>query len=314
MGTGNAAVKQWLSNRERFADLYNGCLFGGNQVILPEDLELAESEANILLTDKDGKTREVRRHRDIIMRWKNRALFVMLACEEQAKVHYAMPVRNMLYDSLSYVEQMKQLWEIHKKEELTEEEFLSKFRKEDTLVPVITIVFYYGEAKWDGSKELYEMFSKELRKDEKLLKKYIANYKINLVDAGHLEEQESFKTDLQKVLGMLQYRKSKTDLVRYVNENGDYFRNVDESTYHVIREFLHSDKMWKKEIKLKGGEEKVNMCRALEELYNDGISEGERSHLLKLIRVKLDKGKSVEEIADALEESVDVIQELIQEL
>lgn len=246
MGTGNAAVKQWLSNRERFADLYNGCLFGGNQVILPEDLELAESEANILLTDKDGKTREVRRHRDIIMRWKNRALFVILACEEQAKVHYAMPVRNMLYDSLSYVEQMKQLWEIHKKEELTEEEFLSKFRKEDTLVPVITIVFYYGEAKWDGSKELYEMFSKELRKDEKLLKKYIANYKINLVDAGHLEEQESFKTDLQKVLGMLQYRKSKTDLVRYVNENGDYFRNVDESTYHVIREFLHSDKIWKK--------------------------------------------------------------------
>lgn len=69
-----------------------------------------------------------------------------------------------------------------------------------------------------------------------------------------------------------------------------------------------------KEIKLKGGEEKVNMCRALEELYNDGISEGERSHLLKLIRVKLDKGKSVEEIADALEESVDVIRELIQEL
>lgn len=245
---------------------------------------------------------------------KPRIVCDLAACEEQAKVHYAMPVRNMLYDSLSYVEQMKQLWEIHKKEELTEEEFLSKFRKEDTLVPVITIVFYYGEAKWDGSKELYEMFSKELRKDEKLLKKYIANYKINLVDAGHLEEQESFKTDLQKVLGMLQYRKSKTDLVRYVNENGDYFRNVDESTYHVIREFLHSDKMWKKEIKLKGGEEKVNMCRALEELYNDGISEGERSHLLKLIRVKLDKGKSVEEIADALEESVDVIQELIQEL
>lgn len=72
------------------------------------------------------------------------------------------------------------------------------------------------------------------------------------------------------------------------------------------------------------------MCQALEELYNDGraegydvgknegfdagIAAGEREHLLKLIRTKLAKGKSVEEIADALEEEVSTIRELIQEL
>lgn len=129
MGQGNAAIKQWLSNRERFADLYNGCLFGGNQIVLPEDLEPAESEANILIADKEGKTQELRRHRDIIMRWNKGAFLVMLACENQSKVHYAMPVRNMLYDSLTYIEQMKQLWELHKEDKMTREEFLSKFRK-----------------------------------------------------------------------------------------------------------------------------------------------------------------------------------------
>lgn len=133
-----------------------------------------------------------------------------------------------------------------------------------------------------------------------------------------MEKLENFKTDLQEILGMLQCRGTKAELVRYVNGRADYFRNVDEETYYAIREFLHSDKIWKKEIEMKEGEENINMCRALEELYNDGMNEGivagERKHLLKLIRTKLAKGKSVEEIADALEEEVSTIQGLIQEL
>lgn len=318
MGTGNAAVKQWMSNRSRFADLYNGYVFGGKQIVLPEDLEPMESEADILLTDKKGKKKELQRHRDIVMRWKKGPLLAMLACENQAKIHYAMPVRNMLYDSMSYAEQMKQLWEVHKEDKMTDEEFLSKIRKEDKLFPVITLVFYYDEKKWDGSMELYEMFEEEIAEQAEVLKKYVANYRINLVDAGHLEKLEVFKTDLQEILGMLQCRGTKAELVHYVNGRADYFRNVDEETYYAIREFLHSDKIWKKEITMKEGEENINMCQALEELYNDGrnegIAAGEKEHLLKLIRTKLAKGKTIEEIADALEEEVSTIQELIVEL
>ena len=33
MGKGNAAVKQWMSNRARFADLFNGIFFQGEQII-----------------------------------------------------------------------------------------------------------------------------------------------------------------------------------------------------------------------------------------------------------------------------------------
>lgn len=57
-----------------------------------------------------------------------------------------MPVRNMLYDSLSYTDQMGKIWNDLTKEEkeaLLAEEFFSRFRKEDKLCPVITIVFYY---------------------------------------------------------------------------------------------------------------------------------------------------------------------------
>ncbi len=68
MGKGNAAVKQWLGNPRRFADLFNGIVFQGKQVILPEDLHLATGETDILVSDKNKKAKEVQRYRDIIMR------------------------------------------------------------------------------------------------------------------------------------------------------------------------------------------------------------------------------------------------------
>lgn len=322
MGKGNAAVRQWMSDRKRFADLFNGSVFHGEQIVMPDALKLVESESDILLTDKEGKKRELQRHRDIIMRWQEGAVLALLACENQSKIHYAMPVRNMLYDSMSYADQIRQLWEVHREEKMTNEEFLSKFRKEDTLCPIITLVLYYDEKKWEGSLELYDMFPKSLEEKRNLLKNYVANYRINLVDVGHMEHIENFKTDLQEIFGMLKYRGKKKELVRYVNENADYFKSVDESTYHVIEEFLHSDWMMKNEIKIKESGGKVNMCKALEDLYNDGRSEGfdagiiagEKEHLLKLIQLKLAKGKAVEEIADALEEDEDTIRSLMEEI
>ena len=68
MGTGNAAVRQWMSNPERFADLFNGMVFEGEQVIRPEELEPADGETDLLLEDKKGKLQEVHRYRDLVMR------------------------------------------------------------------------------------------------------------------------------------------------------------------------------------------------------------------------------------------------------
>lgn len=37
MGKGSIAVKQWLRNKRQFADLYNGIVFKGEQVVLLEE-------------------------------------------------------------------------------------------------------------------------------------------------------------------------------------------------------------------------------------------------------------------------------------
>lgn len=64
--------------------------------------------------------------------------------------------------------------------------------------------------------------------------------------------------------------------------------------------------------------EDEQMCDALLELMQDELdareSKGETNKLKELIKKKLQKGKTLEQIADDLEESVEVIQKLIQEM
>lgn len=40
------------------------------------------------------------------MRWKSKAELAILAVENQERIHYAMPVRTMIYDGLSYAGQI----------------------------------------------------------------------------------------------------------------------------------------------------------------------------------------------------------------
>ena len=87
-------------------------------------------------------------------------------------------------------------------------------------------------------------------------------------------KSERSQTDLQEIFGMIQCKGSKEKLIKYLREKGSYFRNVDEETYQAIREFLHSERILKGQIKKAEGKETVDMCKALEDLYNDGIEQG----------------------------------------
>lgn len=319
MGKGNAAVKQWMSNRARFADLFNGIIFQGKQVILPEELEPTETESDILLEGKDGSIKSVQRHRDIVMNWKNGIRLVVLACENQARIHYAMPVRNMVYDGLSYTEQIKKMQKPgnHKPEQkMTRDEFLSGFCKGDRLNPVITLVLYYGEELWDGSLDLYGMlYGEELLRMNPVLQQYVPNYKINLVEPGNMESLEMFCTDLHEIFGMLKYRKDKKELVNYVNERETYFGNVDRDTYYVIREFLHSERVLK-EIDKKAREEKVDMCKALQDLYDEGVEKGIKQGIeqgIEAVARKLIGVLDIETIAEKTGLPLEVIKKMCEE-
>ena len=318
MSKGHTAVNEFLEKKVRYADFFNGNLFQGQQIVLPEELEIIKGESDILVEDKGDNPKDVQRYRDIVMRWKKEIYLVVLACETQSEVHYAMPVRKMLYDSLSYVGQMKEIWETHernsKKETLTRQEYLSRFRKEDRLVPVITVVFYYGNHAWDGSKDLYGMFANHAFLENELVRRYIPNYWINLIDADSVEDINCFQTDLKEIFGMLKCRKDKKALQAYMQENEEYFRHVDFGTYHAIEELLQSKAIFEKQVAKEEEEDEMDMCKALEDLYQDGVNEGRDDKLKELVAKKLAKNKTVEVIANELEEDISIIDEIVQGL
>ena len=326
MGKADVNVNIWLNEKKRFADLFNGVLYKGKQVIRPEELEEISPVASVSIKNRVGKTRNMKKYRDIVMRWKNNATFVLLANESQDKIHYAMPQKVMLYDGMDYEEQIRNLWkqrmECQKQarrigkplEHLTAAEYLSRFRKNDRLIPIISLVFYYGSDPWDGPQDLYDMFRLEGSEEEKVvLEKYLPNYKINLVDAERMNEQEIkyFSEDLQVILTMLKYRHEKNELKEYINKQKRYFQNVDYETSQVIKVFLNM-----KSIPGETDERKVNvnMCEALEEMYNDAIKEGmeagTKKKLIEQVMKKVKKGLSAEEISDIFEEDTEIIKKI----
>ena len=70
------------------------------------------------------------------------AAYLILGIENQSDIHYAMPVRNMLYDAIQYVNQVDEIAKEHrrsKKMPETKAEYLSGFYKTDRILPIITL-------------------------------------------------------------------------------------------------------------------------------------------------------------------------------
>ena len=128
-----------------------------------------------------------------------------------------------------------------------------------------------------GAVELYDMFQIDPSlKETEVLKRYIPNYRINLIDAGRVADITRFHTDLQQVFGMLKYREDKENLKSYMLKNRDYFGQVDVETYQALGVFLCSENKLK-EIIDPGEEERIDMCKALDDIYADGVKDGERT-------------------------------------
>ena len=106
-------MKNLFKHKEIFADLFNATIFNGQQLIKPEKLTEINTE-NIhiedSIQDKDNINSNItKRYRDLCMRQNDSILQISLGCEDQSEVDYSMPIRTMLYDSLKYTEQQKNL-------------------------------------------------------------------------------------------------------------------------------------------------------------------------------------------------------------
>ena len=302
MSAKDSMAKEYFADNARFADLCNNVLYGGREVILPENLMERDTTEVLTALGFDKKTIAVQKLRDIFknasIKYTGKSYVVLIGVENQSDIHYSIPVKNMFYDVMAYGNQVKETAKKHRREKdiATSDEFLSGFTKKDKLIPVITITVYLGTKEWDGPRKLSDMFGDV---DEELLP-FIPDYRINLLAPREITDFTGFRTSIRQLFEVLQnaYDKEK---MQEVLHNDDKFSSVDRETVEAINLFAGTD------IDIDEKEEVIDMCKAWEDQKNEGRELGERQKIISLIVKKLQKDKSVAEIADDLEEKEEVI-------
>lgn len=327
MAAKDIVTKDYIKDAEVFADAFNYLIFGGNPVIDP--LMLHEMDTTeIGIPYGEGKTRvTVQKFRDglkyLAAMEDGNAAYLLLGIENQSEIHYAMAVKNMVYDALQYAAQVEKAAKSHrdaakkKKQETTEAvknekpdirieagEYLSGFYKGDRLLPVVTFVLLFNPEPWDAPMSIYEMFSV---KDPRILS-FVPDYRINLIAPAQIKEDDmgKFRSSLREVLFYIKYSKDREQLNRLL-ENNPRFRNLDTEAAIVIDTITNSEL----EFDRKG--KRVDMCQAVTDMRKKERQEGRQEADRRTARNMLKRGNSLEEIAEILELPMETIKAWEQE-
>ena len=271
LGKIDVITKEYMKDPVIFADVFNKFLYHGKQVIRPESLIEMDS-AEVVVPYGEGKAGvPEQKYRDALklMMTDGNIAYCILGCEDQSRVHYAMPVKNMLYDSMQYARQVTKAAKSHRQEKEhkpSSGEFLGGFHKTDRLIPVVTLVIYWGPDRWDGPLTLREMYAAA---DDAIMQ-YVPDYKINLIAPEQMSDDEikEFKSSLKEVMLYIKYSKDKAKLQEIAQEDPN-FLSMDRHAAEVINVTTNS------RLKYPEGKETINMCLAIEEMRNESRLEGE---------------------------------------
>lgn len=308
MGEISTVVNNYVRDKRRFADVFNGFCFDGETVIQPEDLE-DTSEQYMLQTDAESEREVTERIRDVKMRLKSGGELRLLAIENQSFVDYTMPFRCMEYDCLEYGRQLKGMAVENKKQKKLHgvNEWLSGIQKKERLIPNYTICVYHGEDVWDGPRSLREMM--DFGKDADGISSLFADYSMKLFCINEYENFDMFHTELREVFAALNCRGDKDGLQKLMEENEAY-HHLDRDSVHALAVLLRQPQIWEEREKYMnkdGNGEEYDMCLALRELKEEGRAEGRAEVLELLVKVvatlREDADLSDDELAEICERS-----------
>lgn len=156
-----------------FADIMNVILFNGEMVVQEDALIDVNTES--WFEDSAGVLRD--QSRDTAKLWqKGNVQLALYGIENQTKIDKRMPLRVISYDGAAYKTQC-----------------VMQVKKP---YPVVTIILYFGDKKWNKNKCLWEC----MEISEKL-KPYVNDYQIHVCEVAYLTEEQiqMFQSDFRQV-------------------------------------------------------------------------------------------------------------------
>ena len=288
MGFADTVTKAYMKDNTVFADAFNYLIYGGKAVVDPKQLqELDTTEIALPFGTQDAESKQpeeaVQKYRDVlksaIIKQDDAAAYILLGIENQTDIHYAMPVRNIIYDALQYGKQVADIAAKHRASDgdakgHSRGEYLSGFYKEDKITPVITLVLHFGANEWDGPLSLHEMMAVQ---DPALLH-FVQDYQIHLIDPAKLSAEDlgRFSSSLREVIGYIKYSKDKERLSEFLTDNPRML--LEANAARVIKAVTNTP------LEIPEGAEVIDVCKAVEEMMNESEERGELRMLVKQVR------------------------------
>lgn len=332
MGKYDTCMKEFLQNKDRFADLFNGCCFQGRQIIRAEDLR--EASENYVIIDKGmpGKTRQKDTEiiRDVKMVLGSGMVLQVLAVESQSYIDYAMPVRCMGYDAAEYRRQLKERKQERrllmnseirlKNPAVSMDETLSGILRSDRLHPVYTLCLYSGTEPWDGPRKLSDMMAFDPQ--NKNLQSLFEEYHLHLFCINEQHVFDAFRSALKPLFQAINCRNNKKKMIELMKD--ETYSHLNEDTWDAIAIMTDNAAMLQKKdlYKTENQKEEFNMCQALQELMQDernegrieGRNEGKIEDQKIVIRNMINRGYKTEDICAIAECSPAFVKEVETEL
>lgn len=284
MGQKDMVEKLLEDHADVFADIVNVLLFKGKRVIS----ENALKETNLISQYKAETGKQHEQERDVAKYWEDGNVRIALCgLENQTAEEKYMPLRVIGYDGASYRQQ------------------LLKENKGNKIVPVVTLVLYYGKTKWSSPHNLKGVINV---KDE--IAPYINDYKANIFDIAFLNDEtvQMFTSDFRIV----------ADFFVQKRKNDDYEPDKQKIT-HVdeVLKFLKTmtgDARYEIEFSPEEKERGVSMCNVVEKFENKGIEKGIEKGIFDAISRMLKRGKSIQDIVEATGYELEKVQAVADEL
>ena len=233
--------KKLLSYNDVFADVINGTIFEGQEIVRSEDL----TDANPVTQFKDDKNTHREQIRDVAKLWEKKGvIFSFIGIENQTSLDRDMILRVISYDGATYKNQIGN----------------------EHIYPVFTIVIYWGKNEWKVPTTLKERIECPTE-----IIDIVSDYKFKLIDMARLSDEEidKFRDDFKFIAGILSkkrnYRPHDLDIKH------------PEEVLDLLDAVLHDDrfKIMKGEIvRIKTEGREGDMCEFLDELEKRGMEKG----------------------------------------
>lgn len=292
-----------------FADVFNTLIFQGDRIIKPEELRQITVE-NISTPGNMGYKQFFR---DVVMENSVTGVrYLILGVENQSSPDRMMPLRGMGMDYAVYEKQVRQLVSARGKKrhgsrkrklKRSNAAIIHRQRKDMKLIPVVTLVLYYGQRDWSGPLCLHDMMQMPDEINYPGIRKYIHNYGMNLVVLKDLNQEEScFISDFRYLAEYL--RSKNTDCLKkqFQEECGELAH--PEATMMAMAAMTRDERYvgWAEQ-----KEENNGMCKLLDYVDEQGMARGKKLQVIEMTMKKFRRNLTVNQIAEQLEEEVNDI-------